>query len=185
MENRNYNGTIQPSGTGRLVSGYAVRFDEVSKNLGFYEVIAKGAITEETIANSDIFALFNHEQDKVLARKLDETLMLELRDDGLFYTFEAPENELGDDLIDKINQGIINTSSFAFTVNDDDKNSQNWYRSEGKLYRTVKHIEKLFDVSPVYNAAYSTTSCFCRNMIEEDEKVTKKMDELTAQIESL
>ena len=41
----------------RHVSGYAIRFNEESNFMGFYEVILPSAIDEDTIKRSDIFAL--------------------------------------------------------------------------------------------------------------------------------
>lgn len=53
---------------GRHIEGYAVRFNSQSEDMGFFETIAPDAIDNETIKNSDVFALLNHESDKVLAR---------------------------------------------------------------------------------------------------------------------
>ena len=52
----------------RIVSGYAVKFDEPSQYMGFTEYIKKAAITEELIMESDIFARLNHDENTVLAR---------------------------------------------------------------------------------------------------------------------
>ena len=47
---RSFNGTINTiSEESRIVEGYAVRFNEPSQNIGFYETIDRGAITEDTI----------------------------------------------------------------------------------------------------------------------------------------
>ena len=84
----------------RIVEGYAVRFNEPSADMGFIETILPGAITEETIRKSDIFARLDHREDTVLARSRfgNGSLILELRNDGLFYTFEAPHTQIGDEL---------------------------------------------------------------------------------------
>lgn len=50
---------------GRHIEGYAVRFNSMSEDMGFFETIAPDSITEDTIKNSDVFALLNHESDKV------------------------------------------------------------------------------------------------------------------------
>ena len=67
---------------------------------------------------SDIYARLNHREDTVLARSRygEGTLHLELRNDGLFYSFEAPHTAAGDELLEHIKRGEISTSSFAFTV---------------------------------------------------------------------
>lgn len=176
-ELRNYNnGTA--SASGRLISGYAVRFDEVSVPIGgtFREVIAKNAIAPELLVDNKIEARFNHDPNKVLASNQDGTLNLELREDGLFYSFESPENELGDMLVNSIKEGKINASSFGFIIEPDDVTE---YTSAGENFRTVTHIRELFDVSPVFNPAYTTTSCQVRkeDPIEEEVKAEEVVEE--------
>lgn len=189
---RSFNGTITSSDPeSRIVEGFAVRFNEPSQFLGFYETIERGAITEETLNRSDIFARLNHREDTVLARSRygEGTLALELRDEGLFYRFEAPNTQAGDELLEHIRRGEISTSSFAFTVDEDDRTAQRWYKENGELKRNVMKIERLYDVSPTFEGAYLTTSCYSRDkakaMEELDKQVNKKMDELQNKIEKL
>lgn len=180
---------------GRTVSGYAIRFDEESQNLGFYETIARGAVTEDTIKNSDIFARMDHRDDVVLARSRygEGSLSLELREDGLFYSFEAPNTIWGDELLEHIRRGEISTSSFAFSL-PDTKECQRWYKDEnGRLCRTIYQISALYDVSPVFEPAYLTTSCSARskeaedalNEIEAREEEQKQAEEETKKVEIL
>ncbi|MDE5830689.1 MAG: HK97 family phage prohead protease, partial [Clostridia bacterium] len=69
----------------RTVEGYAVVFESESENIGWREIIHKGAITEETIKNSDIFAKFNHDSNKILARSKygNGSLLIEVDDNGV------------------------------------------------------------------------------------------------------
>lgn len=194
MENKQYrafNGTIlQDSSQSRLVSGYAVRFNEPSQNMGFIETISPTAITQDVINSSDIYAKMNHRDDVILARSRygEGSLHLELREDGLFYSFEAPNTAFGDELLEHIKRGEISTSSFAFTVSESPK-SERWFKEEGILKRTINKIDRLFDVSPTFEGAYLTTSCYSRDkgkaMEELAAKVEKKMDYYTQEIEKL
>ena len=87
--------------------------------MGFVETIAPSAIDLETIKRSDVFAYLNHDVNRgVLARcKYGVgSLDLTLKDDGLYYRFQAPRTQLGDELLEYLSRGEINTSSFAFTV---------------------------------------------------------------------
>ena len=188
---RSFNGTINPiSEESRIVEGYAVRFNEPSQNIGFYETIDRGAITEDTIKQSDIYARLNHREDTVLARSRygEGTLQLTLTDEGLFYRFEAPHTAAGDELLEHIKRGEISTSSFAFSVSDDNK-SERWFKEDGKMKRTVYKIERLYDVSPTFEGAYLTTSCYSRDkgkaMEELSQKVDKKMDWLKQELDRL
>lgn len=169
----------------RIVSGYAVKFESESQDMGFIEIIKKGAITEETIMNSDIFARFNHNEDTVLARSRygEGSLALELREDGLYYEFEAPHTALGDELLEHLKRGEITTSSFAFTIAED---GDRWYkREDGTLVREILKINRLYDVSPVYEPAYLATSCSKRalDMVEKSEEITAKYDSMLKELD--
>ena len=81
--------------------------------------------------NSDVFARMNHSDDYVLARskKGEGSLVLELRDDGVYYAFEAPNTEKGNELLEHIKRGEITASSFAFRVSSE-PNSERWYKDD-------------------------------------------------------
>lgn len=185
-EVRNISNTIRRADAeSRLVEGVAVVFGEDSQDMGYIETIAPSAIDEETIKRSDVFAYLNHDENRgVLARcKYGVgSLSLELAEDGLHYRFEAPNTPLGDELLSYLERGEITTSSFAFTVaNDGDK----WYRdSSGKLRREITKIDRLFDVSPVFQAAYETTNV-SRRKLDEIEAIDSKLDALKREIDSM
>lgn len=176
IQYRSFSGSAQASEEKpRVIEGYAVRFNEESQNLGFTEVIDRGAITQEVIDNSDIYCLSNHDPNKVLARSRygKGSLQLELREDGLFYSFEAPETEIGRECLEHIKRGEMFTSSFAFIVSMED-GSEKWEKMDGVVKRTIYKIDRLFDVSPVFEAAYLTTTCDARSaemmkQLEEEE----------------
>lgn len=168
----------------RHVEGYAVVFDSQSEDLGFFEVIERGAITQELVDNSDVFALLNHDDDKVLARsnKGVGSLKLIVDDRGLKYEFDAAETQLGNDLLEYLKRGEINTSSFAFALDYTDSEAETWERKNGANYRTIHKIAYLHDVSPVWNAAYSATSVSQRSLekckeLEEKEVEQKKQEQ--------
>ena len=150
----------------RIVEGYAVVFNSQSEDLGFYETINPAAITEDVLMRSDVFCLFNHDQDKVLARSKYGTgsLQLQLDEQGLKYTFTAPNTDLGDELLEYLRRGDIDSSSFAFTVSTDE-GSEVWTTgTDGRQYREILKIDELHDVSPVWNPAYTSTSVSQRTL---------------------
>ena len=185
----------------RHVEGYAVVFESQSEDLGFFETIDRGAITQELVDNSDVFALLNHDDEKVLARSKNGVGSLKLTVDerGLKYEFDAAETQLGNDLLEYLKRGEINTSSFAFALDYNDPEAETWTRKNGANYRTIHKIAYLHDVSPVWNAAYSATSVSQRSLdkckeLEEKEKREKKerdrqilesLDAKLAQIEAI
>ena len=145
----------------RTVSGYGSVFNSQSEDLGFIETIDPNAITDETIKRSDVFATLNHDMDKILARCKYGSGSLELKcdDKGLYYRFDAPNTDLGDELLEYLNRGEIDSSSFAFTVKRDE-----WTTGDdGKTYRRILEIDQVFDISPVFCSAYPEAICQKRN----------------------
>ena len=168
----------------RKVEGLAVVFNSESRDMGFIETIDKNAITEETIKNSDIFATLDHDKSRgILARSRygEGTLKLELKDDGLHYSFDAPNSPLGDELLEYLTRGEITTSSFAFVV--DKENGDEWYRGDdGHLRRNIKKIHRLYDVSPVFEPAYLETDC-AKRKFDELTAIEEKLDNLKTQFQ--
>ena len=147
------------SGAGRRVAGYALLFNTPSDGLNFEEIILPGAL-DGVIERSNVFALLNHDASRgILARSKygKGKLTLEIDSRGLRYSFEAPNTHLGDELLEYLKRGDISESSFAFTVKEDI-----WEKVGTKTRRTIKRFDELFDVSPVYNAAYSKTTVSAR-----------------------
>ena len=147
-----------------VVVGYASVYDSRSNNLGgFYEYIERGAFTDELIANSDVRALINHDPNLILARNTSGTLKLSADEKGLRYEFDLdPELSYAKDLGVSMKRGDISSRSFAFTVSSDDWSTD----ADGNNIRTIKKIDRLYDVSPVTYPAY--------NMAESDLVVAKR-----------
>lgn len=157
----------------RTIEGYALLFDTKSDGLYFEEVIERGAL-DGVIEKSDVFALLNHSQSRgVLARskKGNGSLSLTVDSKGLKYRFESPKTALGDELLENIRRGEVDESSFAFTVEKD-----TWEKNDdGTWKRTIHKFGELYDVSPVYNAAYSATSVYMRGK-EQAEKALEDQE---------
>lgn len=160
----------------RHVSGYALVFETPSDNLSWIETIKQGAITEETIQNSDVLARLNHEDSKVLARCRYGTgsMILTLDSKGLKYEFDAPNTALGDELIEYLKRGDITSSSFCFSISQE-PGAEKWYKRDGVIYRDIYKIDRLFDVAPCFIPAYEAASCSKR--FSEVEATSKEIDE--------
>lgn len=163
-----------------IIEGYAIRFNSVSeilydkeKRRFFREIIDKESINQELIDNSDIKFLFNHDKERLLARRNrgQGSLHVELREDGVFFSFEIPNTSIGGDLKEMIRRGEVTTCSFAFVDGDNIE----WDFSDREIpTRTVKSIRGLFDLSAVFDAAYSQTEISCRSLDEMIEAQTKQ-----------
>lgn len=173
----------------RKVEGYAIVFNSQSEDLGFIETIEPSAITDEVIAKSDVFALMNHDDKRgILARSRrgKGSLKLTIDDRGLKYEFNAPKTTLGDELLEMLRRNDITSSSFAFTVAE---HGDTWEKRDGRYYRTIKKIDRLYDVSPVYCPAYSETSVACRSFNDilkiESDNLTQYWNDLDKEIDSI
>ncbi len=165
-----------------IVEGYALLFNTQSDGLPFYETIERGAL-DGVIERSDVFALLNHSIERgVLARSNKGVGSLELSVDetGLKYRFSLPDTAIGKELAENLRRGEIDQSSFGFTVEED-----RWEkRNDGIWSRRITKISELFDVSPVYRAAYSATSVSMRGK-EAAEAELRKIEDAKASKETL
>ena len=175
----------------RRLEGRAIVFDSYSNNLGFYEKINRSAVTQELINNSDIIFTFNHDPNQLLARYRNGggSLDVELREDGVYFSFDIPNTTLGNDIYELIKRGDISNCSFCFAIADE-KDSQKWDKRDGKMYREIMKIGGLYDLSAVTYPAYSDTdinarSIEARNIAEEElDKIIKEAEEKVAEAEA-
>jgi len=157
--------------TGRTVEGYAAVFGADYEMFdGYKETIAKGAFDDTDM--SDVVALFNHNDENLLARSTDGkgTLTLSVDDHGLKFSFEAPETTAGNDLLINIKLGNIQGCSFAFTVAEQTITDND---ITNECVRTINKIGKLYDVGPVVFPAYEATEVevFSRSLPKPPKKV--------------
>lgn len=163
-----------------IVEGKACSFNSetVLYSDGDYE--AREVVSPEAFNNcdmSDVIFNFNH-SGRVYARTRNNTLSLEVREDGLYMKAILRANDQGhQELYNDIATGTIDKMSFAFTVSD---SKWEYRETEGKEIdtRTILGINKLFDVSAVDIPAYDTTSISARNhflaVSEERASVRRK-----------
>lgn len=156
--------------TGRI-HGSAFLYETASDNLPFIEVIERGAINEAFLKEQKVLALLNHDYRDVLAvwdKGERGSLELSAVETGLDYDFPNLESDLGKRLGEYISRGDIVSSSFCF---DMDGGLDEWSKTEdGKLVRTIKKFGHIYDVSPVFFAAYSATECYSRSAFENAKK---------------
>lgn len=157
--------TIPPQTAGRKIFGHAALYNVRSENLGtqerpIFEIIEKGAF--DKVLNDDCRALFNHSANHILARSKNGkgTLRLSLDAKGLRYEFEAPDTQVGNDLLVSIKRGDVDQSSFGFSVA---KDGEKWTQEGGASIRRISRIERLYDVSPCVSPGYASTTVSARS----------------------
>lgn len=152
----------------RIIEGYAIVFNELSEDLGgFREMILPEAVNEELINKSDIYYLYNHNNDSIpLARCNHGVGSLELSIDskGLKYRFNCINSEF----YELVKRGDLDKSSFAFSL-PKDGSGEIWEKSSEYNYiRKITKIEQLYDCSAVLVPAYSATELYARNLNIKD-----------------
>lgn len=175
----------------RTLEGYAVVFDSQSVQLadGCTETISRSAITPELIANSDVFALIDHSQNKPLARSKNGagSLQLDIDEIGLHFRFSCPHNEIGNEAIELVERGDIDACSFCFSFDDGDSTARTYTRNaDGTPHRNITAINGLYDVSIVHFPAYPATSVTARNAIFDTmQSVDAELDATLNEINTL
>lgn len=160
----------------RTITGKAISFDTPSRYIGYIEYVNRGAITQDLIDSSNITFNINHNDDYMMARwnRGQGTLDIQLKEDGVYFKFDAPPTDKGDELLWNIRHGNIYECSFAFTMPDDQ--AMRWFRNEDdELCGEVLRIDGLYDLSAVTTAAYPDTdinaNCF------DLESIKRSLDE--------
>lgn len=172
---------VAPNLQGRTITGTAIVFDSWSNNLYdpmvgvFQEKIERGALTQQTLDNSDIVATMGHDKNYVMARRKfgHGNLELMLTERGLDFKFDCPETVKGEELLQHIKRGEIDSCSFAFTNPDD---GERWYKEGDMLKREVTKIDRIYDVSMVFYPAYEETSVSARSVELAKQALEKNND---------
>ncbi len=162
----------------KKIIGYAAVFGSLSNDLGnFRELIDPKAFDGRT--DDDVRFLINHDANLILGRTISGTLSLSIDEKGLRYEATIPDTQAGRDLIVSMNRGDITQSSFAFTVEEDD-----WSSDNETMIRTIKKVNRLYDVSAVTYPAYEEANVALRSLEKwklnesfEQEKIENQKEE--------
>ncbi|MCI2170977.1 phage major capsid protein [Schleiferilactobacillus perolens] len=137
------------------LTGYAVVFNEPSKDLGgFKEVIDPHAFDDVDL--SDVYMVNNHDMSQVLASTKAGTLKLAVDDKGLHFEATLPDTTTASDAFKNVEAGNLSAMSFTFvSAPDGDTFTKD---DSGQVIRTIKQVQSLFDVSLVAIPAYDDTN---------------------------
>lgn len=141
--------------------GHAAVFNSLSEDFGGWrERIAPGAF--DGVLGDDVYALFNHDPNFIVAATADGTLRLSQDNTGLLAEMEPMDTQLIRDLVvTPIRQGKVRKMSFAFDI---PVGGDEWTLEEGTDIRVIKRVGRLYDVSPVTYPAYPGTDISARTL---------------------
>lgn len=153
---------VRSTSAGNTASGYAIRFNSLSEDLGgFKEKIASTALDRTLRDGHNIFCFFGHDSNNILGSTESGTLKLSADTKGLRFDCQLPATTLGADTKELLRSNLLNRCSFGFTLA---ANGDKWNEdSSGQLIRTVTDLD-LWEVSLVAQPAYESTSVGLRNI---------------------
>ena len=162
-----------------LIEGYAITFEKPAthKYIGrkFTETIKRGALDGTDM--KDVPLRYNHNDTwLIMARTRNRSLELIVDDVGLKIRAELLDTQSNRDAYKAIQAGLIDKTSFAFTVSD---GGDTWSFGESETVREVNAIDKLWDVSVVDTPFYDSTSIYARSfdLLESEEKRLESLNE--------
>jgi HK97 family phage prohead protease len=100
---------------GKRIIEAVIPYNSKSADLGGYrEVITDTAFKRSLEENHNIFAYYNHDDNKILGSTKSETLQLRSENEGLYCKLFLGNSNFANDAWDVISRGDCNTLSFAF-----------------------------------------------------------------------
>jgi HK97 family phage major capsid protein/HK97 family phage prohead protease len=181
LNNENSNNQAE-NGENMSISGVAAVFNQPSIKGDFVEYIDQNALNGVDL--SGILLLYSHDFSNILARADSGTLQTSVQPDGLHFSAQLPDTQLGHDTYINILNGNIRGMSFGFTIAPD---GDSWsVDANGNTIHTINQIDQVFELSLTPIPAYTETSVqvqrdlqeFLRNK-KEDEKMAETKPEKT------
>lgn len=157
-------GLEQREGEAPKIRGIAPPWNSKSVDLGGFREVFVPTAFDKFLAKRkiDVPLLFNHDPNQILARTTNGTLRIEKTDKGLAYEGDPVPTADSEKVLTLIRTKTIFGSSFAFTVNGA-KGETFEEDDRGNILRTISDAT-LWDVSPVTNAAYPSSSLSARSV---------------------
>jgi HK97 family phage prohead protease len=142
------------------VKGHAAVFNKWSLDLGgFRERVKRGAFDNALSNDPHVLHLWDHDTARALSSTRSKTYPLELRADpaGLYFYSKVAPTSYSEDLRVLLEGGVIDQSSFAFTVARDEWKMTEDTDGNEVVERTILEVDQLFDVTTCAMGAYPTT----------------------------
>ncbi len=155
-----------------IIEGVACVFDTETVLFEDGDVQYKEKVDKKAFRNADISdVIFNYNHGgRVFARTRNDSLHLEVKEDGLHVIVRLNPNDEGHmQLYRDIKSGLIDKMSYAYTVSEES------YDTETHT-RTVLAIKKLYDVSAVDIPAYNCTSISARSVLDLEKSEMEKLE---------
>ena len=138
---------------GRRIKGHVVIKGSRTMRDGEWLEVDPAALVKADAKN--VFALHDHDESKVLGRTKNGTLAITRTEDGIsFETAELPNTQAANDALELARGGYYGGSSFRI----EGLRSKFDYAEDGTRIRRITSIQRLVDVSPVFDPAFANSS---------------------------
>lgn len=150
-----------------LIEGVAIVYNKPSQDMGFYEYIKPEAL--EGVDLSQLLLLYSHDYQNVLASASSDTLSIDNREDGLYFSAQLPNTSLGNDVAELVATKRVSGMSFGFKIAE---GGDTWTQQDDKVIHTVNKIESMSEISITPIPAYQETqvSTQVKRSLEEFKK---------------
>ncbi len=154
---------------GNTLYGTAIVFDTPTLlPNGQYEMVSRSAVAElMESGETDVRALYQHDEKQPLGSESQGTLKLDLTKRGVEYAVDLPNTSYADDLKDLVERGEIRGSSFSALPAESDL-----IRRGSTFTRVHTKFSVFRDISPVTFPAYKETSAMLRS--EQPENASNR-----------
>jgi HK97 family phage prohead protease len=179
LERRNIKATEIRMSTGadgsQVLTGYAVRFNSPSIDLGgFTEICSPGMFTRTLRESPDVCMLRDHVSSQLLGRTTSGTLTLTQDSKGLAFSVTMPKTAIAEDTVENVRNGNLSSCSFGFNV---PSGGDKWTTAaDGAALRTLLDVN-LAEVSITSFAAYPATSVSLRSAPPEIRSLITRSNE--------
>ncbi|HCS50101.1 HK97 family phage prohead protease [Rubinisphaera sp.] len=144
-EIRNVKAEVRTSESGNTIVG-TIPFNVLSQDFGdFRERIMPSAFRMTMNSDAEVWSYFQHDSDKVMARRSTGTLGLTLTEDELQIEISPSNTTWSRDALEVIRHGDSDGFSFGFWLIED-----RWIKEDDQIVRELISVD-LGEVSVVYN----------------------------------
>ena len=149
---------VREDADGMHLEGYAALFNSRSENLGgFTETIQPGAFRASLKARNNVFLLYNHDTNAVLASTRAGTLTLVEDERGLKISASIAPTSTGRDVAVLVKRGDLSGFSFGFSMPARGGDSWNAEGTE-RVLKSVRLHEVSLTPMPAYTATNGTAT---------------------------
>ena len=152
---------LRDAKSGRMIGGYALKFNRQSENLGGYRERIAPSFTNQSRAEGwpGVLCRYQHDDGFLLGSTSSGTLTCSVDDVGLLYEVDCPECR--GDVLEMVARRDVAYSSFAFEVHE-----QEWGVSADNSPQRTLISGRIIDVAPVSSPAYRDTTVAMRTLAE-------------------